>query len=143
MKKETKKQLPIKEIIWYIIAGFIAFGGVTMITFGLIGHFMNVPLEQNFIKQAEKEIVLNFTWWGLILLALGALVAIITLLVFAKVYDRDVEKTIRRQQRLESSTLATEMEIKPAVEEVDISSMVKSPVEEKVVEEKKDEAKPE
>jgi len=137
MKKDTKRVISTKELVFYIIAGFIAFIGLVSIVFGMIGHFMNVPLEENFIKQAEKQIVLNFTWWGLILFAVGALVAIINLLVFANIADRDIEKTVRRQQRLETSTVATEMEIKPAVEEVDISAMVKAPVEEKPAEDKK------
>lgn len=137
MKTKETKKLPIKELIWYIIAGFIAFGGLIFLVFGLIGHFMPVAVEDNFVKQAEKNIVLNFTWWGLIIIAVAAVLAIIVLLVFAKQADRETEKTIRRQQRLASSKAIDDMEIKPAVEEIPVEAMVKPATEEKPVEEPK------
>ena len=103
----------------------------------MIGHFMPGSVEDNFVKQAEKNIVLNFTWWGLILIGVAAVIAIIVLLVFAKQADRDTEKTIRRQQRLASANVMKDMEIKPAVEEIDVGAMVKPATEEKVEEEPK------
>ena len=127
MKKEKAAKLSIKELVWYIIAGVAMFAGVFMIIFGIIGHHMGGNLDQNFIKQAEKNIVLDFRIWGIILLASGMLIAVIALVVFAKSADRNIERTIRRQQRLDAS-ITEAMEIRPAVQTIEVES---KPVEEK------------
>ena len=127
MKKENKA-ISRKEIAWYIIAGFIAILGVVSIVFGVIGHHMGGDLSSNFIKQAETKTGLGFRAWGIIAVALGAIIAIITLSVFAKEYDRNIEKTIRRQQRVVN--VNTDMEIRPAVQTIEVESMVKPATEE-------------
>ena len=121
MKKEVRK-ISGKELTWYIIAGVVALLGLTSLIFGIVGHHLSVSLDNNFIKQAEKVIVLDFRTWGVIALAGAMVIALITLLVFAKISDRDIEKTIRRQQRIATSNALNDMEIKPAVETVEVDA---------------------
>lgn len=127
MKKENSKKLQVKELIWYFLAGILGFAGLFMMVFGIIGHHLGGNLEQNFIKQAEKNIVLDFRIWGIILLASGLVIALIALIYFARSADRDIEKAIRRQQRL-NAQLTEGMEIKPAVQTIEVES---TPVDEK------------
>ena len=127
MKKENSKKLQVKELIWYFLAGILGFAGLFMMVFGIIGHHLGGNLEQNFIKQAEKNIVLDFRIWGIILLAAGLVIALIALVYFARSADRDIEKAIRRQQRL-NAQLTEGMEIKPAVQTIEVES---TPVDEK------------
>ena len=119
MKNKHSKKLSPKELVWYILAGLLIFTGLFMVVFGIIGHQMNVPYEQNFIKQAEKNMFLEFRLFGLIFLGSGMIIGVIALVYFAKTADREIEKTIRRQQRL-SSSLTAGMEIKPAVQTIEV-----------------------
>lgn len=121
MKKQNTNKIEFKELIWYFIAGVLAFGGIFMMIFGIIGHHMSGNLEQNFIKQAEKNIALDFRTWGIILLAAGVVIALIALVYFASKADRNNEKILRRQQRLNAS-LTEGMEIKPAVQTIEVDS---------------------
>ena len=147
MKKEaTKREIKGKELVWYIVAGVLAVLALTSLVFGIVGHYLPGSLEDNFIKQAEKNIVLDFRTWGVIVLAAAAIIATIDLLVFAKSSDREVEKTLRRQQRLANSSALNEMEIKPAVQTVEVESAPVQPApskEETPAEEKAPKAKPE
>lgn len=121
-KEATKREIKVKELVWYIIAGVLAVLALTSLVFGIVGHYLPGNLDDNFIKQAEKAIVLDFRTWGVIVLAAAAIIATIDLLVFAKSSDREVEKTLRRQQRLANSSALNEMEIKPAVQTVEVEA---------------------
>ena len=126
MKKPSTKKIHPVEIVFYSIAAVLAFVGLVSLVFGIVGHHLTVPLDDNWIKTAEKSIVLDFRLWGLILIASAALVAVVVLIIFASGADRAYEKTLRRQQRLNSS-ITSEMEIKPAVETIEVEA---KPVEE-------------
>ena len=126
MKKPSTKKIHPVEIVFYSIASVLAVVGLVSLVFGIVGHHLTVPLDDNWIKTAEKAIVLDFRLWGLILIASAALVAVVVLMIFASGADRAYEKTLRRQQRLNSS-ITSEMEIKPAVETIEVEA---KPVEE-------------
>lgn len=110
-----------KEIAWYVIAGIFVMFGLTLMVFGIIGHHMNVALDDNFIKQAEDNLVnaikvpFDFRIWGIMFVLLGAIITIITLNFNAKKTDRELERTVRRQQRLNAG-MDTKMEVKSAVQ---------------------------
>ncbi len=110
-----------KEIAWYVIAGIFVMLGLTLMVFGIIGHHMNVALDDNFIKQAEDNLVnaikvpFDFRIWGIMFVLLGAIITIITLNFNAKKTDRELERTVRRQQRLNAG-MDTKMEVKSAVQ---------------------------
>lgn len=121
MKKTKKITLHPVEWVFYTIACLVATLGLTSLVFGIVGHHLSVPLSDNWIKGFEAKIVLDLRIWGMILIASAALIAIIILAIFAQSADRKYEKSLRRQQRL-SSAAVSEMEIKPAVQEVEVDS---------------------
>lgn len=131
MKKEKVSK---KELAWYIIGGILAFFGLTLIVFGIIGNHMNTTTDNNFVKQAENAVMsalnikLDFRMWGIIFLLVGMIVVVIALNFNAKKTDREVEKTIRRQQRLNAG-MNVNTEVKSAVEIIE--DVPSQPVEEK------------
>lgn len=104
-----KAKVTTKEFVWYVISGILAFFGLTLVIFDIIGDNINVNSADNWIINAQKAVIewskINMDWraWGLIFFLLGALVAVITLSSFAKGADRLVEKEQRRQARLAAS----------------------------------------
>ncbi len=119
--KGNTKRIHVAELILYIVSAVALVVGLTSLTFGIVGHHINVPLEDNWIIKAETSIVLDFRIWGIIIISSAALVSVVTLVAFASGADRQYEKSLRRQQRLSSSAI-NEMEIKPAVETIEVES---------------------
>ncbi len=121
---KTKNKMTGKEFAWYIVGGLFGMFGLTLMVFGIIGHHLNVPQADNFIKNAESAVIeaikipFDFRIWGILFLLLGMFVVILTLNYNAKKTDREVEKTIRRQQRL-SAGMNTSIEAKSAVEVIE------------------------
>lgn len=75
--------------------------------------------SQNFITDFESKIPLqSLRLWGIIFMAIGVVVGLICLLVNAKKADRDIEKKIRREQRLAVQANQS-IEVKNAVEVVE------------------------
>lgn len=122
MKAKTK--MSGKEFAWYITGGLFGVFGLTLMVFGIIGHHLNVPQEDNFIKNAESAVIeaikvpFDFRIWGILFLIFGMIIVIFTLNYNAKKTDREVEKTIRRQQRLNAG-MNTSIEVKSAVEVIE------------------------
>ncbi|NCA97364.1 MAG: hypothetical protein EOM77_04195 [Bacteroidia bacterium] len=104
-----KTKVTTKEFVWYVISGILAFFGLTLVVFDIIGDNINVNSADNWIINAQKAVIewskINMDWraWGLIFFLVGALIAVITLSTFAKGADRLVEKEQRRQARLAAS----------------------------------------
>lgn len=112
MKTKKNRRISWKEWTFYAIAIVIALFGLSLMITGIIGDNLGVSLENNPIKTAEKDFIatgfaMNFRNLGLVIIALGALVAIITLMVNAKKSDREHEKQLRRQERLSSDSEET------------------------------------
>lgn len=128
MKKE---KISVKEFVLLAIAAVIAIFGLILITFGIIGHHLNVPLDSNFVKNAENSLInaihipFDFRIWGVLFLLLGVLILIIVLTAFARKSDRENERTIRRQQRL-ASAKTDAAEVKAAVEVVEEAPVVEA-----------------
>ena len=95
-----------KEFAWYVVSGILVFIGVVLIIFDIIGDNIRFSTADNWILTAQNAVIewskINMDWraWGIIFFLAGALVAVITLSVFAKGADRIVEKEQRRQARL-------------------------------------------
>ena len=112
MKTKKNRRISWKEWTFYAIAIVIALFGLSLMITGIVGDNLGVSLENNPIKAAEKDFIatgfaMNFRNLGLVIIALGALVAIITLMVNAKKSDREHEKQLRRQERLSSDSEET------------------------------------
>lgn len=116
------KKVTTKEFIWYAACGLIIAFALICIIFGIVGYHMDGPTEQNFIVQLEAKVFkkgkLDLRSFGLIVLGVGAILFAIVLSVNAKKADREIEKKIRREQRIAASTNSN-IEAKNAVEVVE------------------------
>lgn len=103
-EKKTRKLKPV-ELVIYICCGLFILWGLTYITLGLIAKYL--PVTNSPLKIANATIArlfgLDMFGWGLILLILFALIAAVTMIVFAKSVDKDYEKSQRRAARLSRS----------------------------------------
>ena len=104
--KNNKKKLPLHpfELVWYGLTGLVGLWGLTYIVLGLVAE--NLPIksaDEGLVKangEFAKTFGLDFLGWGLIILAIAAVAAVVVLLLFSNKIDRDYEKTVRRAQRL-------------------------------------------
>ena len=132
MKEEAKKNKSlVGEIIAYALAGLIALWGLTYLVLGLIAENINVLSSKNDLLKASNTIKklfgMGFVGWGLTLIGIGALLAIIVLAANAKKSDREFDREARRAAR--RSRLQTELAstTAPTEEVIDVES---TPVEE-------------
>lgn len=101
-----KKKLKVGEIVGYVISALIGAFGLSLMITGLVGTYLPGPGSKNPVKVAEKAVILwskidlGFSAWGAIFLVLGAFIALLVLLQYAKSIDREFEKAQRRAQRL-------------------------------------------
>ena len=116
-----KDRFSKKEIAGYIVSGIIAMFGLVLVVLGIVERNMNVVPSKNFLAQADSKVQtalkvsLSFWEWGLIFMALGVIVAVIILCVYAKKADREVDRKLRRQQRA-GAAIDINSEVKKAVE---------------------------
>lgn len=96
----AKNKKSVFEIVWYSLTGAVGLWGLTFIVLGIVCSF--IPLHSA-LAEANVEHAntfgLGFLYWGLIILAIASVAAIIVLLAYAKKVDRDFEKTQRRTAR--------------------------------------------
>ena len=130
--KKNRKPLPLHpfEFVWYILTGLVGVWGLTYIVLGLVAENLPITSEDKGLVAAntsfQKTFGLDFFYWGLIILAIAAVAAVIVLLLFSNKVDRDYEKTVRRAQRLaqleaeeikeEEKEAALEAEVEPVKE---------------------------
>ena len=112
------KKVTTKEFIWYLACGLIIFLGLTAVIFGIVGYHMTDPVGLNFIQTFEAKIKFELRYIGLIFIGVGVAALIIVLLYNAKKADREVEKKIRREQRIAAQNNKT-IEVKKAVEVIE------------------------
>ena len=101
MKKETKKlPLSIFEIVWYSLMAGLGLWGLTYIVLGLVAAYAPIPDADNKLVDGNNAIAkafgLGFFGWGLIILAIAAVGAVIALLLTSRKADREYEKSQRR-----------------------------------------------
>lgn len=123
-EKKTKTKISPWEIFWIALSGTIAVGGLFMIILGIVGDYLPVLADKNWILTGESSFKgamhMNYRWFGSILLIGAAFISLIYLNYFAKKSDIDEERALRRQQRLsiisasEEATKAQEQEAKAA-----------------------------
>ena len=125
MKKVTNK-----EFIWYLGCGLLVVLGLIAVIFGIIGYHISGPAEQNFIQKFEDSIHFELRFLGLIFIGAGVALSIAVLVFNAKKADREVEKKIRREQRIAAQQSKT-IEVKNAVEIIEEAPKKEEPVEAK------------
>ena len=135
---KTNKKLPIHpfELVWYILCGGVGLWGLTYIVLGLVAQNLPITATDNDFVEANHKFAetfgLDWLGWGLIILAIAAVAAVIVLLACAGKSDREFEKNSRRSARL-ASILADEEETTEETPVVDVP--VEEPKEETLTEE--------
>ena len=74
--------------------------GLTYVVLGLVTKYNNITALTDFDANFKKLFGLNLYFWGLIIIAIGAVAAVVVMLVFAKTFDRASEREQRRSARL-------------------------------------------
>ena len=127
--KKNRKRFPLHpfEFVWYILTGLVGAWGLTYIVLGLIAENLPVKKEDEGLVKVNGEFAktfkLDFFGWGLIILAIAAVAAVIVLLFFSNKVDRDYEKNVRRAQRM-AQMEAEEMKLEEAEKEEAIDAEV-------------------
>ena len=98
----AKKKLKIStfELVWYIICALLVLWGLTYICIGAINHFASLSALDEFCDGFKRMFKLSIHIWGALIVAIGAVAAVIVLLIFAKTFDRAVDREQRRSARL-------------------------------------------
>ena len=120
---KRKSNVPVIEWIWYLFAAILAAWGIAQIICGLILEFAQTTINDWPLYIANQEYTklfgLSFLHWGLILLGIGALLAVLVLCITAGKYDRESEKASRRAARLahnNEETMVVDAEVKEPTE---------------------------
>lgn len=101
MAKTKKMKISVGELIGYIISGILALGGLTLAVLGIIAR--NLSDVNNALRQADDKLIetikFGFQPLGAMVLFLGAVLAVIILVVVGKRVDVEDERQARRAQR--------------------------------------------
>lgn len=101
MKKNFLRKLSIFEIVAYSFLLLLGLWGLTYACLGFSCEFIRYDSGLNKANLViEDKFGLGFLWWGLIILGIAVVLAVIVLCIFAKRSDRDFEKAQRRAARL-------------------------------------------
>ncbi len=100
MAKKNKLPVSIFELVWYPICALVIIWGLTYVVLGLVTKYNNINALTEFNANFTKQFGLNLYFWGLIIIAIGAVAGVAVMLIFAKTFDRASEKEQRRSARL-------------------------------------------
>lgn len=100
MAKKKTSSITIFELIWYLLCGLVCAWGSTYSILGVIAKYSDIKALSKFDDSFEKLFGLNLFFWGLIIIAISVVAAIIVLLIYAKKFDRATERERRRSIRL-------------------------------------------
>ena len=146
--KSNKKKLPLHpfELVWYALCALVGIWGLTYIVLGLVAENLPITSEDKGLVKVSADFAktfgLDFLGWGLIILAIAGVAAVVVLLLFSNKVDRDYEKNIRRAQRLaqlEAEEAKEEAAQEAQVIDAEIEPVKEEPAEEPAPEEKEPE----
>ena len=100
MAKKNKLPVSIVELVWYPICALVILWGLTYVVLGLVTKYNNINALTEFDANFRKLFGLNLYFWGLIIVVIGAVAAVVVMLFFAKTFDRASEREQRRSARL-------------------------------------------
>lgn len=99
-----KKTVSTKELIWYIVSGLLWLFGLSLLVTGIVGEYLPGLEKNNPIAKANTSLMswskLSFNSWGIIFIAVGAIMAVCVLLYYAKKTDIERDRALKRAQRL-------------------------------------------
>ncbi len=100
MAKKNKLPVSIFELVWYPICALVIIWGLTYVVLGLVTKYNNITALIDFDANFKKTFGLNLYFWGLIIVAIGAVAGVVVMLFYAKTFDRASEREQRRSARL-------------------------------------------
>ena len=99
MAKKNKK-VSIFEVIWYLICGLVILWGLTYVVLSVIDKYNDLSDLHKFAANFKSTFKLSLYFWGLIIIAIGAVAAVVVMIIFAKTFDRAADREQRRSARL-------------------------------------------
>ena len=98
----AKKKLPVSkfELVWYPLCGAVILWGLVYFVLGLVSRFVDVASLDSFCAGFKSMFKLGIQYWGLIIIAIAVVAAVVVMLFFAKTYDRAADREQRRSARL-------------------------------------------
>ena len=98
----SKKKLPVSvfELVWYPVCALVILWGITYVVLGLITKYNNISALTTFNANFTKLFGLSLYFWGLLIIAIGAVAGVVVMLFFAKRFDRATEREQRRSALL-------------------------------------------
>ena len=98
----AKKKLPVSkfELVWYSICAAVILWGLTYFVLGIVAKFAGIDGLKSFNSGFKNLFKLDLLFWGAIIIAIGAVAAVIVMLTYAKTYDRAADREQRRSARL-------------------------------------------
>ena len=117
----AKKKLPVSlfELVWYPICALVILWGITYVVLGLVNKYNDLSSLDTFCKGFKSLFKLDLYFWGLIIVAIGAVAGVVVMLFFAKTFDRAADREQRRSARLNALRKEEKVvaEVKPEVAE--------------------------
>ncbi len=139
---KKNKRVSVFELVWYPICGAVILWGLTYFVLGLVSKYNDLSSLDSFCKGFASMFKLDIQFWGLIIIAIGAVAGVIVMLAFAKTYDRAADREQRRSARLSALNKKEEKVVADQQAEVVSEAPVEVPNQEEekvVVEEVKEE----
>ena len=132
----AKKKLPLSifEIVWYSICVLVMIWGLVYVILALIDGANDLTSLHKFMADFKKTFGLSMYFWGLIICAIGVVAGVTVMIIYAKTFDKAADREQRRSARLSGIVKKEEKVVAEQEPEV---------VEEKPVEQPKEEPAPE
>jgi hypothetical protein len=143
MAKKNRK-VSIFELVWYILCGAVILWGCTYVVLSLVNKYNDLKGLNDFASKFEKTFGLSLYFWGLIIIAIAVVAAVIVMIIYAKTFDKAADREQRRSARLsglkkEEKVVAEQkpevVEEKPAVEEKPVEEVKEEPAPEQPAQE--------
>ena len=98
----AKKKLPVSifELVWYPICAAVIIWGIVYVVLGLVNQYNDFSSLKDFCGDFKSIFKLELYFWGLIIIAIGVVAAVVVMLFFAKSFDRVADREQRRSARL-------------------------------------------
>ncbi len=130
----AKKKLPVSifELVWYPICGAVILWGLIYFVLGLVNRFNDLSALDSFCKGFKSMFKLGIQYWGLIIIAIGAVAGVVVMLAFAKTYDKAADREQRRSARLSALNKKEEKVVSEQQPEVVSEAPVEAPEQEEI-----------
>ena len=136
----AKKKLPVSifEIVWYIICALVIIWGLTYVILSLINKYNDLASLNKFANNFKSAFGLTLYFWGLIIMAIGAVAGVVVMIAFAKTYDKAADREQRRSARLSALKKEDDKVVAEQKPEVVEDKPAEEPVKEEPVQEEQE-----